>query len=153
MKKLWTLFILFLSCTYSFVPSGHTEKVYIPMMENQTVKPGLEGAITQSLTNALIQDGRLKVVNKNAARYMLNGVIEKYDRKPATYDETGSIKEYQISITLSIAYKRLVDKKDVWKGEINENTVYNANSPEEDGIDKLASKIKDDILRKILESW
>jgi len=153
MKKLWILIILSSSCTYSFVPSGHTEKVYLPMMENQTVKPGLEGAITQSLTNALIEDGRLKVVNKNSAKYALNGIIEKYERKPATYDATGTIKEYKISVTLSIEYKRIADNKDVWKGEINENILYSADSPEEDGIKKLASKIKDDILVKILGSW
>ena len=152
MRKLWILVVLSLSCTYSFVSTGHSEKVYIPMMENKTVRPGLESAITQALTDALIQDGRLRVVNKNSAKYVLSGIIEKYERNPATYDAAGSIKEYKINVSLSINYKNSANKK-VWEGKINENIIYSANLPEENGIKKLASKIKDDILRQILESW
>jgi len=153
MKRLWILLVLFANCTYSFVSTGHSEKVYIPMMENKTVSPGLESAITQALTDALIQDGRLRVVDKNSAKYVLNGVIEKYERNPATYDTAGSIKEYKINISLSIKYKKCKDDKKVWEGEINENTIYSASLPEEDGIKKLANRIKDDILRNILEGW
>jgi len=153
MKKIWILGFIFTNCTYSFIATGHSEKVYIPMMKNNTVKPDLESAITQAITNAIIQDGRLRVVDKNSAKYVLNGTIEKYERKPATYDNTGSIKEYTISVSISVGYKKCADNKEVWKGKIDENTIYSANLPEQDGIKKLANRIKDDILRKILEAW
>ena len=69
-----TLVAIVAGCGYGFSSSvlpGHIKTVAIPLMENRSVRGGLDAALTDSLVEAFIRNHTLSVVpekNADAAR-------------------------------------------------------------------------------------
>jgi outer membrane lipopolysaccharide assembly protein LptE/RlpB len=104
------LFLL-VSCGYQMVgkethlPPGITS-VAIPTFVNQTFEPGIEVPLTQGFLKEFIQDRRVKVVGRNEADSVLEGVIKSFQLYSVSYDRSGIALEYQASVVLDLTLKR-----------------------------------------------
>jgi outer membrane lipopolysaccharide assembly protein LptE/RlpB len=113
MKK--TLFIscmfLLWGCGYQMVgkethvPSGITS-IAIPTFVNQSYEPGIEVPFTQAFLKEFIQDRRVKVVDRNQADSILEGVIKSFDLASVSYDRSGFVLEYQTTVVIDLTLKK-----------------------------------------------
>ncbi len=150
------LMLLSSCCTYSFtgITTG-IKSIAIPTFENESLKYGLEETFTRAVTDAFIEDNRLKVENEKSADAILHVTIKNFERTPYSYDESENVKEYKISISASVMLETKETEEELYKNAHFSEwaTYYPLNEVEEDGIDKVAKKFSDKILQNILESW
>jgi len=152
------LLVLFIHscCTYSFsgVTSG-IKSITIPMFDNESLRYELENTFTKAVTDAFIEDNRLKVASEKTADAILLITIKTFERTPYSYDESENVKEYKISISADILLKKRDSEEELFKVRSFTEwaTYYPETEVEEDGIDKVAKKFSEKILRGILESW
>lgn len=150
------MLLLYSCCTYSFsgISSG-IKSISIPVFENESLRYGLEDTFTRSVTDAFIEDNRLKIADEKSADAILIVTIKTFERTPYSYDESENVKEYKINISASILLKKRGSEEEIFKANNFSEwaTYYPLTEVEEDGIDKVAKKFSDKILRSILESW
>jgi len=153
-EMLILLVVSIVGCTYSFkgFTTSGIKSIAIPLFENKTIKPGIEEVTTQKIEDAFIKDNRLKVVAEKDAGSILLGKITSYDRVPFSYDENENVKDYKIEISLSLTYKNSKDET-LWEKQLKEWITYSVSETEEDGIEDVAEKAAEDILRGTLEGW
>lgn len=150
------LYLFSSCCTYSFtgITTG-IKSISIPTFENESLKYGLEETFTRAVTDAFIEDNRLKIDNEKQADAVLQVTIKAFERAPFSYDESENVKEYKISITAEVLLKEQETEEELFK---NANfsewaTYFPENEVEEDGIERVAKKFSEKILQNILESW
>jgi hypothetical protein len=143
-------------CTYSFtgIATG-IKSIAIPTFENESLKYGLEETFTRAVTDAFIEDNRLKIENEKQADAILYVTIKGFERTPYSYDESENVMEYKISISASVVLTEKDSEEELYKNTSFSEwaTYFPLTEVEEDGIDKVAKKFSDKILRNILESW
>lgn len=61
--------------------------VYIPMVQNRTVEPGLEETVTRLVQEEFLADGRLEVEAKDSADVQLRAVIETWRLEYDGFDD------------------------------------------------------------------
>lgn len=153
------IFILIsVSCgPYSF--SGKALKgidtVAVPLFENQTTRYGIREELTEEITDAIIEDNTLKVVNIRNADSALRGVITEYRHECYTFDGSGNCNEYICRIFVNLVFEDLEKKESIWE-EVNLEGygIYSAtNDTEEDGIQSAIDKLSRDILDKLVKGW
>ncbi len=145
--------VIFLSCVYSFKGFFPKElrKVWIPVFENNTLRYGLESFVTTAFQDAVVEDGRLEVSDSSHAGMKLEGKITDYKREPFSYDESGKILEYKVTIFAEIGFLRLKKGDYYLKPQrFSGWGIYNADSEEEeDGIKKAVRDLADNVLRTL----
>lgn len=143
-------------CTYSFtgITTG-IKSIAIPTFENESLKYGLEETFTRAVTDAFIEDNRLKIENEKQADAILRVTIKRFERSPYSFDESENVMEYKISISANVLLAAKETEEELYKNTSFSEwaTYYPLNEVEEDGIDKVAKKFSDKILQNILESW
>ena len=142
--------IIIISCAYSFRSGSFTHSISIPPLENVTTNTEIERILTDDLINAFIEDGRVTV--KSDGDYTLKGVITGYSRNVDSYNSSGEVEEYRINVETKFS---LIDESEEinWEKNINESIVYSAVEDETVGIEKVAERIKDSLLRIMLDTW
>ena len=104
-------FLLFLGCGYQMVgkethiPPGLTS-IAIPTFINQTFEPGIEVHFTQGFLREFIQDQRVKVVGRDEADSILEGVIKSFNIYSTSYDRSGITLEYQTYVVIDLTLKK-----------------------------------------------
>jgi outer membrane lipopolysaccharide assembly protein LptE/RlpB len=103
-------FLLFFGCGYQMVgkethvPPG-LSSLAIPTFKNLTFEPGIEVPFTQALLRELIQDRRVKVVDRGQADTVLEGVVKVFNISSVSYDKSGLALEYRTNVVLDITLK------------------------------------------------
>lgn len=147
---------LYSCCTYSFsgVSSG-IGSMAIPIFENESLKYGLEETFTRAVTDAFIEDNRIKIEDQKAADSVLKITIKSFERIPYSYDESENVKEYKISISANILLQEKESEEEIYSANNFSEwaTYYPETEVEEDGIEKVAKEFSEKILRNILETW
>ncbi len=150
-SKIFIIFvIIIMSCAYSFRSGSFTHSISILPLENVTNNTEIERILSDGLINAFIEDGRVTV--KSDGDYILKGVITGYLRNVDSYNSSGEVEEYRINVETKFS---LIDESDEinWERNINESVVYSAVDDETVGIEKVAERIKDSLLRIMLDTW
>ena len=147
-----------LSCgPYSF--SGTTLKgiksIAIPLIDNQTTQYGIREDLTEQLTDAIITDNTLKVVNIRNSDSALRGNVIKYQHECYTFDGSGNCNEYISRIFIDVSFEDLKNKKMLWEEKnIEGYGIYSAvDETEDDGIKRAIEKLSSDIVDKIIKGW
>jgi len=112
-KKLFLTFFaaLMAGCGYQMVgkethlPPG-VNSLAIPTFVNQTFEPGIEVPFTQGFLREFIQDRRVKVVGRNEADSVLEGVIKSFQIYSVSYDRSGIAQEYQTTVVIDLTLKK-----------------------------------------------
>jgi len=77
----------------------------IPTFVNQTFEPGIEVPFTQAFLREFIQDRRVKVVGRDQADSVLEGVIKTFQIYSVSYDRSGTALEYQTRVIIDLTLK------------------------------------------------
>lgn len=164
-KRIYYLFLLLLflsGCSYSVYTSEypHLKTILVQPFENKTVEFTLGQDAQNSLVNAFMKDGRLKINTQNPDAE-LRGEILDFRKRIYSYDNAGSVEEYQIQILFSVTFYDLKLNNEIYA---NKNLLltrtYNPTSDninvektEEEAINKILSNLFDDIIKNTLENW
>ena len=150
-RLLFILPILLSGCIYSF--RGFTaveyDSITIVQFNNQTIRYGLEDIFYQNTIDEFIRDGRIKLV-ESGGETVLSVDITNYENQPFTYDENENIKDYRIDVELSLSFQK-GNGEGIWEKTLREWITYESSLTEDDGIQLLAEKVSESIVRIVLE--
>ena len=143
-------------CGYStnVLIAPHLKTIAIPLVENQTIRPGLGEALTDSLISAFTKDRHLRVTNIENANVVLTCQITSYNKAPQSYDASQNVYAYQITLDASGKCEDKVKSETIWEETVSAWITYNPNTEtEEQGINQAIAKLSSEILRRTLTSW
>jgi outer membrane lipopolysaccharide assembly protein LptE/RlpB len=152
-KSVLICVLLIFSCVYSFTSGSFDGTLSILSLENKTQNPDIDRILTEGLIDAFISDGRVKIETGSEGDYLLDGVIDDYERSPESYTPGGEVEEYRLSVNVKFSLKKKDKEENEWDKPINESFVYPAEFDELDAVDSVVTKIKSSLLRLMLEEW
>ncbi|MEE8574637.1 MAG: LptE family protein [Thermodesulfobacteriota bacterium] len=94
------------------LPGGITS-LSIPIFTNVTRKAGVEAVMSTAFVDEFIATVDIKKTNEADAR--LVGIVKAYDLGPVSYSRTEVVKEYRLTVVLSVRLIRASDGKIIWK--------------------------------------
>jgi len=124
---------LLLGCGYQLVgkethvPPGLTS-VAIPTFVNQTFEPGIEVSFTQGFLKEFIRERRVKVVDRNEADSILEGVIKNLQIYSVAYDQSGLATEYQTTVLIDLTLRKRTGEILWIEKDISESRWYKVTS-------------------------
>jgi hypothetical protein len=147
--------------THSLLPS-HLKTVAVPPATNTTTQPGLDQALTDSLTAAFASDRTLHVTNVEAADLVVNTTVSNYARTPAAYtggDTTGNqaVTAYELSVSAQVDVRDQTRDEAFYSGVVSAQVTYDPNPPnaktEEQAAAEAVKKLASEIVRQVLIAW
>ncbi len=85
--------------------------------------------------------------------FLLKGTIDDYKRTPQSYTPAGEIEEYRLSVNVRFSLKKKEKEENEWEKIIDESFIYLSESRELEAVDSVAVKVKNSLLRIMLEEW
>jgi hypothetical protein len=158
----WLFFSLFIRCgVYSFSGSGlpaHIRTVAVPVFGNQTAEIGIKDNLTDAITDALVTDGRLRVVGQESADSIIKGTVVDYKEQAYTFDRSENVQEYVVRIYVDVSYQYFQNRKIIWEEKRMEGWgTYDVSvDPPEDiesGRERAITKLAQDIVNKTVAGW
>jgi hypothetical protein len=105
-------------CGYSLrtnMPPG-ISSIHVPVLENRTQEPAIEDFITQALTQAVVQSGRVRIAsNAQEADASLEGAIIEYRLTSLSFDSSANVTSYRLIIGLALTFRDLKQNRVIWK--------------------------------------
>jgi outer membrane lipopolysaccharide assembly protein LptE/RlpB len=101
---LLALAVLLSGCGYTVngtLPS-HINTVAVPIFQNRTAEPAIEGFITRAVVQAFSTNGRLKVVGTGQADAVLHGEIIGYSVTSIAFDQDSNVRQYRLVVTVNL---------------------------------------------------
>jgi outer membrane lipopolysaccharide assembly protein LptE/RlpB len=161
------LLFLFASCGYSLVGKGsflppHVKRIGVPPFTDQTGRPDLSETITRAVTEKLIQQGGITAQpSRSGVDAVLEGQVIRISQLPIRFDQEGYATAYQITLTVGVTLKDLVDNKDIYKNpQFTFRSQYEVSDKFKDffdqsgeGIEEIASDFADQLIAAILEGF
>jgi outer membrane lipopolysaccharide assembly protein LptE/RlpB len=92
------------ACGYTVhgtLPS-HINTIAVPIFQNRTAEPAIEGFITRAVVEAFSTNGRLKVVGRDRADAILNGEIVGYNVVSIAFDRDANVRQYRLVVTVNL---------------------------------------------------
>ena len=80
----------------------HINTIAVPMFENRTAEPAVEGFITRAVVEAFSTNGRLKVVGTEQADAILHGEIIGYSVASIAFDRDANVRQYRLQVTVNL---------------------------------------------------
>ena len=123
--------LLVVGCGYQMVgkethvPPG-LNSIAIPTFVNQTLEPGIEVQLTQAFLREFILDRRVKVVARNEADSVLEGVIKTFYIHSVSYNRSGLVLEYQATLIVDVTLKKRTGEVLWVQKDLNETNWYRA---------------------------
>jgi hypothetical protein len=131
--SIFFLSILIYGCGYrligkeTHIPPG-ISSIAISTFINKTYEPGIEIPFTRAFLKEFIEDRRLRVVSRNQADSILEGVIKSFELSSVSYDRSGFVMEYQTTIVMDIVLKKKTGET-IWSEEnLSETRWYRTSS-------------------------
>ena len=107
---------LLVGCAYystSATGGGGIRSVAVPLLENESLEAGIHQALTDSLIQAFVTDGALRVVDEDQADAVLQGTVLEVKEEPFTYGDQAD--QYQITIFIRAALYDPHNKQVIWE--------------------------------------
>ncbi|OGP79254.1 MAG: hypothetical protein A2V86_08460 [Deltaproteobacteria bacterium RBG_16_49_23] len=121
--------VLLAGCGYQMVgkdthrPPG-IASLAIPTFVNQTFEPGIEVPFTQGFLREFIQDRRVKVVGRDEADSVLEGVIKSFQIYSVSYDRSGIAQEYQTAVVIDLTLRKKTGEILWMEKDLSDTRVY-----------------------------
>lgn len=137
-KKTFNAWLIFLSlfqvlfalsgCGYHIAGKGlampwGVTSMAIPVFENDTAKPDIEGTVTSAFVNEFVNTVRLS--GKGDA--ILKGVIKSYSLAPISFANIDVIQQYRLTVVISLKVVQEDTGKVLWENDISRNEDYTVN--------------------------
>jgi outer membrane lipopolysaccharide assembly protein LptE/RlpB len=81
---------------------SHINTIAVPIFQNRTPEPAVEGFITRAVVEAFSTNGRLKVVGSEAADAVLDGEIVGYSVTSIAFDQDANVRQYRLLVTVNL---------------------------------------------------
>ncbi len=108
--------LLLWGCAYystSATGGGGIRSVAIPLLANTSLEAGIQQTLTDSLIEAFVADGALRVVDEDQADIILRGTVLEVREEPFTYGDQAD--QYQISVFMDMSCYDANKKKALWE--------------------------------------
>ena len=125
--------ILTAGCGYHLVGYGsslpaHIKTIAIPTFKNSSIEPNIHRDATDSIRQAFISDGRLKLIDVKRDDLIIKGTLLNYQLQPVAFSAQDTVDEYIIRLGVQIeAYDR-IKKRILVKQEFNTQWDYRVTS-------------------------
>ena len=120
--------LLFSGCAHystSATGSGGVRSVAVPLLENESLESGIHQALADSLIQAFVADGALRVVEEGQADAVLQGTVLEVVEEPFTYGDQAD--QYQISVFVKVVFYDARQKQAIWEiARMRGYGIYNA---------------------------
>ncbi len=147
--------LLALGCSYSVrgnLPS-HIQSVRVDRFRSMATEYGLDQELTATVTERLVEDGRLAVVTSSPDS-RLSGTVTSFDRSAYSYTSSETVEEYRLLISISAELVDLTTEKKILDEQIREWITY---SPEEESFADAKARLLDiaahEVVRAALSGW
>ncbi len=153
-------------CGYALVGRGNTlppdiTKVYIKPIQNMTGHQRVDQAVTLAIGDEMVKRHRFTLTaTREAADAELSGSVVGFGATPVTFDTSGRATAYELSLTASIAFRRVDDDHVLWQ---NKNYNFRQNFPlsvssayvdlENSAIDMAAKAFAQTMVSDLLEGF
>ncbi|RMF93395.1 MAG: hypothetical protein D6736_01855 [Nitrospinota bacterium] len=77
--------------------------IAIPLFDNRSREPGIEGEVTRAVRTSFLRDGRLRLAPQAGADLLLLGTIRHYGLSPLAFDRADAVLEYRVTVSVDIA--------------------------------------------------
>lgn len=149
--KITGIFLIFnISCTISFTGGDIKGSIQILPVENQSNYYGVEGILGSVIYNSFRDDGRFRINEKG--EYTLKIIVKDFKKEPFYYEGKGEIKGYKFTIISNFIFQRNADTLKLIEKSLREEIISDTGE-EIDGLKKISLKLKEDIIKSILELW
>ncbi len=140
---------------YSFTPGKATiSTIALEPFENQTPQYSLADQMTETVIDAFISDGSLKVVESDVAEAILVGTLTSYERLVHEFDQSDQVAQYKVQIGFDVALTNPEDQSEIWKIQLTLDGIYDADGEtEEDGQRLVGEQLVDAVINKTTKSW
>jgi outer membrane lipopolysaccharide assembly protein LptE/RlpB len=92
---------------------GGIMSLSIPVFENRTGRPDVESVVTTALVNEFMN--AVDIVPVGTADAVMEGVIKSYELSPVSFTENDIVREYRLTIVISIRLISSSDGEILWK--------------------------------------
>ncbi len=115
---------LFSGCGYHLVGTGsslppHLKTISIPVFKNTSSQPEIHRELTSAVLETFINDGRLKVVKKDAADLIMDATLTYYQKRNVAFGSqdlvSNIIVEVEIDLTITDQIKNKIFMKEKFK--------------------------------------
>jgi polyribonucleotide nucleotidyltransferase len=150
---------LFISCGYySFKGSlpSYLRTIAIPVFVDRSAYPGVLEKVTDSITNAFINDNTLKLVDESKADVILNGTIQSVTQKVAAVKAGETVSEYQMYVSVKVVCEDIKQSKKMYEKVFSQYGIMSSDAGQDEkdkAIDDAIELITEDVLNTTLGGW
>ncbi len=134
-KNIWllTFCFLFSGCGYQLIGTGntlpaHLKSISIPVFKNSSSQPEIHRELTSIILRSFINDGRLKVTNKDAADLVMTGTLTYYDLRTASFSSEDFSSDIIIELGVDVEVTDQVKNKIFLKEKLKTQWDYKSTS-------------------------
>jgi hypothetical protein len=137
---------------------GGIRTVAIPTAENETSEVDVGQRLSDRVTDALIADGRLRVVDEESSDALLLLRVQRLEDEPFTFTVTEVTEQYRFRLFTSAVLERTADGSELLDlGQLVGWGTYDATLSEEEGrdpaVDTAMDMITEEIVDRTTASW
>jgi len=129
----------------------YMQKIYIGILENRTLKPGLDELATNAIIEAFRSGSNLRIVDESSADLVLDGSVSGFSKDPHTFTSDQTILQYKITIRYSMRCIDKVRNEVFWEGDVSDWALFDTD--EDEGIREAAQKVAERLVTSILTNW
>ena len=110
---LWTLS----GCGYhpALRAQASADSILIPVFQNQTFEPALEGKLTRRVKQEFLSRGGFRITqDPGQARYILEGKVTGFGLSPISFNQLFQVAEYRVRISAKMKVLSAADRKPLW---------------------------------------
>ena len=103
-RAVLALAILISGCGYTVngtLPSD-IKTISVPIFQNLTREPGVEGLVTRAVVEAFTTNGRLKIASSADADTVLDGEVIGYSVFSIAFDKDANARQYRLIVTVNL---------------------------------------------------
>jgi len=94
------------ACGYHISGTGDApagiRSIAIPVFTNTSSEPEIHRDLTRALQRAFVSDGRLNVVRRERADLVMQGELNHYSQKAASFDSSDVVLEYWVEVGVNV---------------------------------------------------
>lgn len=130
------------SCGYHFsgtgtlVPAG-TTTIAVPAFINNTNEPYVDVEVTKAVIAEFVADGRLRVVDVEAADLVLRGTMVRYEAVPLSWTKASYVQQYRVRLAVNAVLEDLRTRKVLWQEQGIEAVFISEYPVTFDGADRV----------------
>ncbi len=92
---------------------GAYRSVAIPLIDNESLEPGLQQAMTDTLIQTFVTNGAMRVLDEDQAQLVLKGTITQVRDQPFTLE--GGNEQFRIVIFVDMSCYDTAEKTSIWE--------------------------------------